>query len=546
MVNGHSSCIQKPIRLLNSSSTCISLYKVCCWNEERGQACTSGESYSRVYDNDDTFSCSKSSERNTLHGSSFLECCECCHLGKTAAKKNSTCRHDAFPVNQKCGQVYQRCCSKTRDAKNGPMTCEEADCAHLCQKTSEGPKCSCRTGYKLSNDTRSCADIDECLTNTHKCMAGFKCRNLIGSYRCNRQIATKTCRKGYKFERGVCRDIDECVAGTANCASGTVCENVLGSFLCTNKSESSKCSKGYYGVGVRCVDLNECLTTQNPCKRGERCINTYGSFHCAAITRKCPPGYNFNLRTLSCRDINECSSSTSPCKRSGQVCRNTPGSFRCVCKRGYLQKNGRCNDRDECKIYGGKLCNHICTNLPGSFRCECREGFRLASNRRTCMDINECTKKETCPAAQTCFNLPGSHKCIETECPVNYLKRSYRSCILNCTVGLDCQSLPVSVKWFAVSRRGPIKKYGFRLIYDVDVSKIRSVEKVVFKFEKGNEKNTFALQKYGFSRVIIFNKETIRNSKHNFLKIVGTAIRKGGRRPIKFNYNLYTFIYVPL
>ena len=37
------------------------------------------------------------------------------------------------------------------------MTCEEADCAHLCQKTSEGPKCSCRTGYKLSNDTRSCA-----------------------------------------------------------------------------------------------------------------------------------------------------------------------------------------------------------------------------------------------------------------------------------------------------------------------------------------------------------------------------------------------------
>lgn len=49
------------------------------------------------------------------------------------------------------------------------------------------------------------ADIDECSTGAYRCLKGFECKNLVGTYRCNRIILTKRCRKGYKFERGICR-----------------------------------------------------------------------------------------------------------------------------------------------------------------------------------------------------------------------------------------------------------------------------------------------------------------------------------------------------
>ena len=51
------------------------------------------------------------SDKNTLHGSSFLECCECCQLGKLAANENKTCLHNDLPFNDTCRDIYQRCCN---------------------------------------------------------------------------------------------------------------------------------------------------------------------------------------------------------------------------------------------------------------------------------------------------------------------------------------------------------------------------------------------------------------------------------------------------
>ena len=68
------------------------------------------------------------------------------------------------------------------------------------------------------------------------------------------------------------------------------------------------------------------------------------------------------------------------------------------------------------------------------------------------------------------------------------------SCKLQCPAGVNCDTLPVSVKWLAVSRRGPIKRFGFRLIYDVDVSNLFDVQRVLFKYEKGKMK--FCLRRF--------------------------------------------------
>ena len=67
--------------------------------------------------NKDNISCAQSSSKNTLHGSTFLECCECCKLGKTAAKENKSCGHDDLPFNGTCGGIYQRCCVMAKRGK---------------------------------------------------------------------------------------------------------------------------------------------------------------------------------------------------------------------------------------------------------------------------------------------------------------------------------------------------------------------------------------------------------------------------------------------
>ncbi|XP_037083052.1 flocculation protein FLO11-like [Pollicipes pollicipes] len=49
---------------------------------------------------------------------------------------------------------------------------------------------------------------------------------------------------------------------------------------------------------------------------------------------QCPPGWWLIVR--KCEDINECSGQQQPCPGLHTVCRNTPGSYRCQCRRGHI------------------------------------------------------------------------------------------------------------------------------------------------------------------------------------------------------------------
>lgn len=63
--------------------------------------------------------------------------------------------------------------------------------------------------------------------------------------------------------------------------------------------------------------------------------------------------------------------------------------------------------RDECKLNNGG-CEHLCRDTQAGFYCECRKGYKLASDNRTCEDINECDIPGSC--SQICTNLRGSFK----------------------------------------------------------------------------------------------------------------------------------------
>lgn len=81
-------------------------------------------------------------------------------------------------------------------------------------------------------------DIDECELSLFYCGTKAKCRNTIGSYFCD-------CFNGYEIsnESKQCVDMNECLYNP--CDSNALCTNTDGSFYC-------KCNDGYIGNGIEC------------------------------------------------------------------------------------------------------------------------------------------------------------------------------------------------------------------------------------------------------------------------------------------------------
>uniref|UniRef100_A0A4W5NLJ9 EGF-like domain-containing protein n=1 Tax=Hucho hucho TaxID=62062 RepID=A0A4W5NLJ9_9TELE len=109
------------------------------------------------------------------------------------------------------------------------------------------------------------------------------------------------------------------------------------------------------------------------------------------------------------------------------------------CPIGYTNRDGTCVDVDECLLRNP--CQHECRNTIGSFQCLCPTGYQLLSNGRSCTDIDECAVQGIqCGHNQMCFNTRGGYQCLDTPCPASYQKGGspgtcYRPCSLECGSG---------------------------------------------------------------------------------------------------------------
>ncbi|TNN64423.1 Low-density lipoprotein receptor-related protein 2 [Liparis tanakae] len=65
-----------------------------------------------------------------------------------------------------------------------------AGCTHGCLQGPFGAQCSCPVGYQLSNDSKTCEDVDECISPG---LCSQHCFNERGSFRCH-------CQDGYTLE----------------------------------------------------------------------------------------------------------------------------------------------------------------------------------------------------------------------------------------------------------------------------------------------------------------------------------------------------------
>lgn len=68
------------------------------------------------------------------------------------------------------------------------------------------------------------------------------------------------------------------------------------------------------------------------------------------------------------------------------------------------------DDQDDHDFCG--TCSHGCDKTDDDFRCTCQSGYELASDGKTCQDIDECLGMP-CPAHQTCLNFIGTFECSQ-------------------------------------------------------------------------------------------------------------------------------------
>ncbi|NXV73133.1 TRBM protein, partial [Atlantisia rogersi] len=136
----------------------------------------------------------------------------------------------------------------------------------------------------------------------------------------------------------------------------------------------------------------------------------------------------------------------SPC--AGAPCQHhcvvTGNTFLCMCDNGYRLAADRstCEDVDDCAAWP-KLCEQLCVNTEGGFECRCHRGYRMEDGH--CQPVSRCHEA---PCAQSCEDVPGGYRCgclpgyaVDPQEPTRCLLHCNRSqCPAQCdTYNFSCE-----------------------------------------------------------------------------------------------------------
>ncbi|XP_075172350.1 LOW QUALITY PROTEIN: matrilin-2 [Anomaloglossus baeobatrachus] len=197
-----------------------------------------------------------------------------------------------------------------------------------------------------------------------------------------------------------------------------------------------------------------CSTTTHGCDHF--CINTPGSYLC-----RCKQGYVLNADEKTCRTEDLCATEKHGCE---QICVNTLGSYLCQCYEAYkLARDGKsCTIVDYCAL-GTHGCQHECLNSNSSYVCQCRPGFLLNPDKKTCRRPDYCALSNH-GCEHDCVNTDESYNCKcrpghslngdkKTCTKINYCSQGNHGCEHEC-VSMDTSFLCKCHKGYALNRNG--------------------------------------------------------------------------------------------
>ncbi|KAK3102184.1 hypothetical protein FSP39_009438 [Pinctada imbricata] len=140
-------------------------------------------------------------------------------------------------------------------------------CDQLCINSDGSFTCSCRTGYNLLSDRKTCYGVNQCTENNGGC--DHTCLSTDGKHECR-------CHKGFRLNSDgkTCQDTDECIQIKGLCNGD--CVNTPGSYKCN-------CLAGFMSTNneTRCHNIDDCL--DNKCANSAICDDGIEGYTCRCV-----------------------------------------------------------------------------------------------------------------------------------------------------------------------------------------------------------------------------------------------------------------------
>ncbi|ELK24341.1 Latent-transforming growth factor beta-binding protein 3 [Myotis davidii] len=281
-----------------------------------------------------------------------------CPDGKGYTQDNNIVNY-GIPAHRVCSshQSLKAHCDKV-----GAEICKEGKCVN----TQPGYECYCKQGFYYDGNLLECVDVDECLDESN-CRNGV-CENTRGGYRCactppaEYSPAQRQCLSPEEM------DVDEC-QDPAACHPGR-CVNLPGSYRC-------ECRPPWVpGPFGRDCQLPESPAERAPEQRDVCWAQRGEDGMCAGALA----GPTLTFEDCCCRQGRGWGAQCRPCppRGAGSQCPTSQSESNSFWDASPLLLGKPPRDIDECRELNqrGLLCkSERCVNTSGSFRCVCKPGY---------------------------------------------------------------------------------------------------------------------------------------------------------------------------